>query len=285
MNLWFTELEFSFKNVGLTLKIKKQLHHEETQYQVLDIFETYHYGKMMTLDGIIQLTELDEFFYHEMISHVPLFMHPNPQNVLIIGGGDGGTVREVLKHKSVQQVDMIEIDEKVIATSKRFFPTVSEAFNDERLKVQIADGIKYVAECIDNKYDVIIIDSSDPVGPAIGLFSSDFYSNCYRILKAQGVVIAQAGTFWYQPEESQDVRSKMKEIFDYADLYWSITPTYPSGQMTYAFGCKGLNPYKFDKMRTQDETIKTKYYNPDIHMAAFALPTYMLYENDKTKKK
>ena len=281
MELWFKELEFTYKNVGLTLKIKKQLLHEQTPFQVLDIFETFHYGKMMTLDGIIQLTELDEFFYHEMISHVPLFMHPNPETVLIIGGGDGGTAREVLQHACVKQVDMVEIDEQVITASKRFFPTVSNAFNDERLKIQVADGIKHVNESEDEKYDVIIIDSSDPVGPAVGLFSSDFYTNCHRILKKQGVVIAQAGTFWYQPEESRNVRKKMKPIFDYADLYWSITPTYPAGQMTYAFGCKGINPFEFDKMRTQDESVKTRYYNPQIHKGCFALPTYMQFENDE----
>ena len=279
MDLWFTEKEFDFQNVGLTIRVKSQLLHEETKFQVLSVFDTYHYGKMMTLDGIIQLTEGDENFYHEMIAHVPLFVHPDPKRVLVVGGGDGGTAREALKHPSVERLDLAEIDEGVIKAAREFFPACAVAFDDSRLHLQVTDAIKWVAESANGAYDVILIDSSDPIGPAVGLFTENFYQHCQRVLSEHGVVVAQSGSPWYQPRECQVISERMSSVFgpEQVAIYTSFTPTYPSGQMAYTLASKGARPLDFDAHRkpTDDFTQSLICYNADVHRGAFALPTYL----------
>ncbi|MGE0430773.1 MAG: polyamine aminopropyltransferase [Planctomycetota bacterium] len=276
LELWFTEKEFDFKNVGLTLRVKRQIHSEETPFQRLDIFETFHYGKMMTLDGIIQLTEVDEHFYHEQLVHVPLFMHPDPKRVLVVGGGDGGTAREVLRHPGVEQCEMAEIDEKVILAARQWFPTLAVAFEDKRLTVHVADAIKFIADARPGTYDAILVDSSDPVGPAVGLFRKDFYENCKKALKPQGLLVCQTGSFWYQPNESKNACLLLREVFGakQSTIYWGYVPTYPSASMAYTIAAQGIDLFDFDKVRKPEgksfETLK--HYTAANHRGHFCLP-------------
>ncbi len=277
--IWFTEKEFAFQNVGFAVRIRRQVHSEETPWQRLDVFETFHFGKMLVLDGIIQLTECDEFFYHEQIVHVPLFMHPAPKRVLIVGGGDGGSAREVLRHPTIETVDLAEIDEKVILASRQWFPQVACSFEDERVHVHITDAIRYVADAPDNNWDAIIIDSSDPIGPAVGRFQQEFYANCHRTLNDPGVLVAQTGSFWYEPEESRAACLLMREIFgrDRATIYYGPTPTYPSGTLSYTVAGKGLDPLDFATVRKPEGEAfaPLQHYTATNHSAHFALPRFI----------
>lgn len=274
MELWYTEKEYTYGNVAFTLRIKEHIRHESTPFQTLDVFDTHHYGKMLSLDGHLQLTEQDEFFYHEMIAHPALCALPNPERVLIIGGGDGGTAREVLKHESVNVCDMVEIDGRVVQVSRDYFPTVASALDDPRLNLHIADGIKFVADAPPATYDVILIDSSDPIGPGVGLFTVDFYRNCARIMKPQSLMVCQTGSLWWQPEESANAVARLNAAFEHATAYWSLTPTYPCGHMAYSVGANGVNPHDFSNIRDLP-TETTRYYNKAVHQGAYALPTFM----------
>lgn len=274
MEFWLTEKEYDHGNVGMTVRIKEQILHENTPYQVLDVFDTHHYGKMLTLDGRIQLTELDEFFYHEMIVHPGLLTHPRPRRVLVVGGGDGGTVRETLVHSTVERIDMAEIDECVIRACKRYFPRVSSGLDDPRVTIHLVDSIRYVAEVPSGTYDAVIVDSSDPIGPAVGLFHVDFYRNCHRILADPGILVCQTGTFWFQPEEARKAYQDVRSVFDSAAVYWTITPTYPAGNISFTLGTKGVDPFDFGSVRSLPDSAETRYYNRDIHRASFALPEY-----------
>lgn len=210
MEMWFTEKQT--EDLEITCRIVKTLHIEKTKYQELALIETPQFGRMLVLDGAIQTTEKDEFVYHEMITHVPLFTHPNPENVLVIGGGDGGTIREILKHSSVNKAVLVEIDERVVEISKKFLPTISNALDDPRAKVVIEDGIKYVKEN-KNQFDVIIIDSTDPVGPAVGLFAVDFYRAVHEALRDGGIIVAQTESPFYNQELISKVYKNIRSIF------------------------------------------------------------------------
>ena len=188
MDLWIREMQE--ENAAMIYKVKETLHTEKTKYQELAILDTYEFGRMLVLDGIVQTTIRDEFAYHEMITHIPLFTHNNPKKVLVIGGGDGGTIREILKHKSVEKAVLCEIDERVVELSKKYLPEISCGLSDPRVEVFIGDGIKYVREH-NNEFDVAIVDSPDPIGAAVGLFSIDFYSSLYDCLKADGIFTAR----------------------------------------------------------------------------------------------
>lgn len=199
--------EYYHKKTGLTVGVNKVLFSEQTPYQKVEVFETDTWGNLMTIDGMVMLSEKDEFVYHEMLAHVAMFAHPNPEKVLIIGGGDGGTAREVLRHPSVKKVDMVEIDEAVVRASKEFLPNVG-AWGDPRLNVLFEDGIAFV-KAADAEYDVVIIDGSDPVGPAEGLFEKDFFEYCYFALKDEGILTGQTESPWVQ-----DYHSSIKQVFD-----------------------------------------------------------------------
>jgi len=272
--------EYYHGRTGLTVGLKKLLFSEQTPYQLVEVYETDTWGNLMTIDGMVMLSEKDEFVYHEMLTHVGLFAHPKPERVLIVGGGDGGSAREVLRHDSVKQVDMVEIDEAVVRASKECMPGVG-AFEDPRLKVRYEEGIAFVKNVSDS-YDMIIIDGSDPVGPAEGLFEKDFYRYCYEALSEDGVLTAQTESPWV-PEYHASMRKVFRaldEVFECSAMYLAFIPLYPAGMWSMAFASKGADPHSAKSMqRVQDGLAvfgdRLRYYNADVHRGAFSLPNFV----------
>lgn len=272
MELWFKEIEN--KDVHIGFRVSRVLHREQSKYQDIAILDTPTFGRMLVLDGIVQTTVEDEYFYHEMIAHVPLFAHPNPRRVLVIGGGDGGTVREVLKHKTVEHVDLVEIDERVIELCRRFLPELSHGLDDPRVSVRVTDGLEYV-KSVRGQYDVVIVDSSDPLGPAIGLFREEFYRDVANALRDDGLMVAQTESPWLTPEVVRDVVHAISNAFDSrAYLYLTSVPIYSLGEWSFTVGTKGLDPRTPRLAPGEMPPFETKYYTPEVHVAAFALPRY-----------
>lgn len=272
--------EFYNENTGLTVGIKRQLFHEVTPYQTVEVFETDTWGNLMTIDGMVMLSEKDEFVYHEMMAHLPLLTHPKPETVLIIGGGDGGTAREVMRHESVRQVDMVEIDEAVVRASKLHMPAVGD-FSNPKLNVIYENGLSFV-ESPNQRYDVIIIDGSDPVGPAVDLFKKEFYENCRRCLSENGVLISQTESPFVASyhESIRSVQRAIGELFPVARLLLSYIPLYPSGMWSMSIASNTRDPLSEEVLneipqRSASFQKELKYYNKDIHAAAFALPGFV----------
>ncbi|GGI16892.1 MULTISPECIES: spermidine synthase [Bacillaceae] len=270
MELWFTEKQT--KNFGITAKINKTLHTEQTEFQKLDMVETEEFGNMLILDGMVMTTQKDEFVYHEMVAHVPLFTHPNPENVLVVGGGDGGVIREVLKHPSVKKATLVEIDGKVIEYSKIYLPEIAGKLEDPRVEVKVDDGFMHIANS-ENVYDVIMVDSTEPVGPAVNLFTKGFYAGISKALKEDGIFVAQTDNPWFTPELITQVQRDVREIFPITRLYIANIPTYPSGMWTFTIGSKKHDPLEVEENRFFD--IETKYYTKELHKAAFVLPKFV----------
>ncbi|MGM0949623.1 MAG: spermidine synthase [Bacillota bacterium] len=268
--LWYTEKQT--KNFGITMKVNKTLHTEQTEFQHLEMVETEEFGNMLFLDGMVMTSEKDEFVYHEMVAHVPLFTHPNPEHVLVVGGGDGGVIREILKHPSVKKATLVDIDGKVIEYSKTFLPSIAGKLDDPRVDVQVDDGFMHIAKS-ENQYDVIMVDSTEPVGPAVNLFTKGFYAGIAKALKEDGIFVAQTDNPWFTPELITNVQRDVKEIFPITKLYTANIPTYPSGLWTFTIGSKKYDPLAVEDSRFFD--IETKYYTKDIHKAAFVLPKFV----------
>lgn len=270
MELWFTEKQTNA--LGLTLKVQRSLVTEHTQFQDLAVLETEQYGRMLVLDGIVQTTTADEFVYHEMITHVGMFTHKNPKTVAIIGGGDGGAVREALKHPGVERVVLIEIDERVVAASRQYLPEISSGLSDPRVEIRFEDGIRHIRE---NKgvYDVVIVDSTDPVGAAVGLFSTEFYADVYESLKEDGIMVAQTESPFLNQDLIRKSFSAIRDLFPITRLYLAAIPTYPSGLWSFTIGSKENDPLSVPPERFV--SIPTKYYTPQIHHAAFTLPQFV----------
>jgi spermidine synthase len=273
LNLWATEI---FRNnAALSFKIEKSLFSGHSKFQKVDIVQTVAHGVSLLLDGIFQLTERDEFIYHEMIAHVPLLVQHDPKRVLVIGGGDGGTVREVLRHQEVKEVVWIEIDEMVVNACRTHFPTVSCSWDDPRLKPRIDDGIKFVKESNDT-FDVIIVDSTDPIGPGEPLFNQAFYESASKLLSDDGILITQAESPFYTPDVQRSMLLNQRPFFKTLHLYLYSTLTYIGGLWGFGFASKGLCPLQdFHPERLTNTGITTKYYSEDIHRAAFALPAFV----------
>jgi spermidine synthase len=271
--------EYYNKLTGLTVGIKRQLFSEQSQYQLVEVYETDTWGNMLTLDGLVMLSEKDEFVYHEMLTHVGLFTHPNPESVLIIGGGDGGTAREVLRHKTVKVADMVEIDKTVVDASKQFLPDVGD-FSNPKLNVIYEDGIQFVSR-VENQYDMIIIDGSDPVGPAAGLFEKDFHELCFRALKENGVLTAQTESPWIESYHPgiRNVYKVLDKLYNKASMYLCSIPLYPSGLWSMMCATKGEGALSESTLYRVEKGItdlrELKYYNLDIHKSAFALPEFV----------
>ncbi|WP_420546879.1 polyamine aminopropyltransferase [Curvivirga sp.] len=276
MTRWVSES--LYEGCHQSFRADKILYEEKTEHQELIIFENDYMGRMMTLDGIVQTTDRDEFMYHEMISHVPIFAHGDAKNVLIIGGGDGGVLREVLRHKNIQ-CTIVEIDASVIDMSKEFFPNHSKgAFEHPNCNLVIGDGLKFVKETKD-RFDVIIVDSTDPIGPGQVLFTADFYQDCSNILSDKGILVTQNGVPFYQADEVTNTYIRMSPYFDYMSFYVVAVPTYVGGFMTLAWASHNPDAHKRDvidiRKDYEAEGFKTKYYTPEIHVASFALPPYI----------
>lgn len=268
--LWFTELQT--KRMALSLQIKESLHKEVSEFQEISMVDTYEFGRMLLLDGIVMTTIKDEFVYHEMITLPALNTHLNPKKVLVIGGGDGGAIREIIKHPKVEQATLCEIDGRVIEVSKKFLPEISGALEDSKVEVLVADGIKHIQES-KNTYDVICVDSTDPIGPAVGLFAKDFYQGIYNALKDDGLFVAQTESPWVNEEFIKRVYDDISGIFPITKLYLANVPTYPTGLWSFTMGSKKYDPLKVEKSSIPNTN--TKYYTPNIHFGAFNLPPFV----------
>lgn len=265
---------------GQSIRVDEILFEQHSAHQHLLIFRNQLFGTVLVLDGVVQTTEKDEFIYHEMMTHVPLLAHGNARRVLIIGGGDGGILREVCRHQGVGHITQVEIDPTVIELSKQYLPNHSAgAFADSRLNLVIGDGYRFVQEC-EERYDVIISDSTDPEGPAEILFSSTFYEACKRCLTDGGIFVAQNGVAFMQPQEVITSNQRLRSLFRDTSFYTASIPTYAGGQMMLAWASDNdtLRSLRTDVLtqRWRDTGIQSRYYTPQIHRAAFALPQYVL---------
>lgn len=272
--LWATEVH---RDVGLSFRITETLYHAQSPYQTVDIVATERYGRLLLLDGAVMTTEKDEFVYHEMISHVPMLAHPNPKRVLVIGGGDGGTVRELVKHPSVESVVLCEIDGLVVASCQQFLPSIAGTLDHPKVTVKIGDGVAYMADEA-HDFDVIIIDSTDPIGPGEGLFTEEFYRNTFRALSPDGIMVAQTESPFVCADIIQKIYPMYQRIFPIVAMYTGHIPTYPSGFWTWAFCSKQHRPVlsaSHQQERSREMAQTCRYYNPAVHEAAFALPNFV----------
>lgn len=261
---------------GIAIKIKEVLFSDQSPFQKVEILDSDSaLGKILTLDDLMMTTEGDEFFYHEMISHIPMMSHKNPQSVLVIGGGDGGTVREVLKHDTVEKVVLCEIDGMVIDVCKKYLPTIAGKLEDPRVEVLVEDAIEFIKDK-ENEYDVILIDSTDPMGPGEGLFTEEFYTNVKKSLKKGGIVAAQSESPVVNKEEIKKMYSLLKKVFPITSTYTSPIPTYPGGYWAWAFCSEEVEPLSYiDERRCEEVTKTCKIYNKEYHKARFALPNML----------
>ncbi|CUH94894.1 Spermidine synthase [Propionispora sp. 2/2-37] len=271
MELWFTE--WQTKNVGLTCRVKETLFMGKSEYQDIAVVDSQEFGRMLVLDGVFQTSVFDEFIYHEMIAHVPLFTHPTPQQILIIGGGDGGTLREVVKHTSVKQAEMVEIDGMVVEVCKKHLPEISVELNGNNPKVQltIGDGIRHMKQA-NNKYDVIIVDCSDPIGPGEGLFTPEFYQDVYQALKEDGLFVQQTESPFYHQALLKRLAKDIRRLFPITNVYLAPIPLYPGGLHCFTMGSKKYSPIQVD---TPVPPFATRYYNQQIHKSSFMLPNFI----------
>ena len=274
MDLWYTEKHSD--NVGITMKTTKTLFSGKSKYQQLDIVETLEFGRMMLLDGLVMVTERDEFIYHDMIVHPALFTHPSPKKVLVIGGGDGGSIREIMKHPEVELAVLCEIDGLVIEKSIEFLPSMASEIDghNPRVKLHVDDGLAYIREH-QNEFDVILVDSTDPIGPAVGLFEEKFYRLVFSALREDGIMIAQSESPFYHAEIQKSMYQNLRAVFPIVEMYQAFIPTYPSGFWSFAFASKKYHPVNdFDHDRASQRNFETRYYNEDLHRGAFMLPTF-----------
>lgn len=275
MELWFHER--STAEVKLSIKVDKHLYSEQSEFQRIDIFESNEFGRFLTLDGYMMMTEKDEFIYHEMITHVPMAVHPNPRKVLVIGAGDGGVVRELTRYQQIEHIDMVEIDEKVVEACKNYLPLTASKLDDERVHIHYEDGLKFVRSC-ENQYDLIIVDSTDPFGPGEGLFTKEFYGNCYKALREDGIMVNQHESPFYAEDRAamQRAHQRIIDCFPISRVYQAHIPSYPSGHWLFGFASKKYKPLAdLNQEAWKQLGIKTRYYNPNLHRGSFALPTYV----------
>ncbi|MBD9359275.1 polyamine aminopropyltransferase [Methylomonas fluvii] len=270
---WFSEAQEP-SGSAFSLKIKRKLHEEQSEFQFLEIYETEQFGNLMVIDGCTMVSTRDNFFYHEMISHPVLFTHPNPKNVLIIGGGDCGTLREVLKHPGVEKAVQIDIDERVTRLAEIYFPELCESNNDPRADLKFIDGIKWVKDAAPNSVDIIIVDSTDPVGPAEGLFSADFYKDCYKALSENGIVVQQSESALLHMKILKEMREEMRTAgFEHQQTVFFPQCIYPSGWWSATMASKA-NLSTFREQDAANKGFETVYYNSDIHKASLAMPEF-----------
>ncbi|MDR2931608.1 MAG: polyamine aminopropyltransferase [Oscillospiraceae bacterium] len=275
MQLWFTEEHT--ENVRFSIKVDKQLYSGRSEFQRIDVFETLEFGRCLTLDGFMMLTEKDEFIYHEMMVHVPMAVHPAVKSVLVIGAGDGGAVRELTAYKTVERIDLVEMDRDVVAICKEYLPFTACKLDDPRVRIHYQDGLKFVRGCTDT-YDLILVDSTDPFGPGEGLFTKEFYGNCYKALRPDGIMINQHESPFYHGDAvaMQRAHRRIVQSFSVSKLYQAHIPTYPSGHWLFGFSSKKYHPVR--DLRAQEWKalgLETRYYNTPLHRGAFALPGYV----------
>ena len=277
MNEWYTEYHQS--DVRFSIGLKRHLYSEKTPFQQIDFYDSETFGKFFTLDGLMMVTEKDEFIYHEMIVHTPLAVNPFIKKVLVIGGGDGGTCRELLRYPSIERIDLVEIDERVVRLCQEYLPQTASCFEkDPRLHLYFEDGVAFVQKAPPKSYDLIIVDSTDPIGPGEGLFTYAFYKCCRALLTEEGILINQHESPYYSDdaEEMKRTHRKLSQTFPIAKVYQFHMPTYPSGHWLFGFASNTLDPIKDLKASYWEGLgLATKYYNTQLHVGAFMLPTYV----------
>lgn len=276
MELWYTEQHTD--NVRFSIKVDKPLYTDQSEFQRIDVFHSREFGNFFTLDGLMMVTEKDEFIYHDMIVHVPMATNLKIKNVLVIGAGDGGTVRELTRYSTIEKIDMVEIDKMVVDVCREYFPQTACKLDDPRVQLYFEDGLKFVRSK-ENTYDLIIVDSTDPFGPGEGLFTKEFYGNCYKALKEDGILVNQHESPYYQEyaKSMQRAHKRIRELFPVCRVYQAHIPSYPSGHWLFGFASKTYDPLTdIDELAWNKLGIKTKYYNTEIHKGCFALPNYVL---------
>ena len=275
MEMWFSDEHTD--NVKLSIRIEKQLFSAQSEIQRIDVLESKEFGKILVADGDLMLTEKDEFIYHEMITHVPMAVHPKVEKVLVIGGGDGGVVRELAKYNTIQQIDVVEPDPLLIEVCRKYLPQLASSLNDSRVTIYHEDGLRFVRSKTD-EYDLIIIDSTNPFGHTEGLFTKEFYGNCYNALHEDGIMINQNESPFYAEEayQCQRMHKRIIESFQVSRIYQAHIPSYPSGHWLFGFSSKKYHPIDdLDGVTWNLRGIQTRYYLPRLHRGVFALPAYV----------
>jgi spermidine synthase len=273
LELWVEEMHQEM--LGLRYRVRRTLFSGESAFQQIDVVDTVGFGKMLFNDSVAMISERDEFVYHEMIAHVPMFVHPGVERALVIGGGDGGTVRELLRHPGVRHCRLVEIDPLVLEACREHIPQTSAALDDPRVEVTTADGVEFVAGT-DQRYDLVIVDSTDPIGPATPLFGEEFYGNVHRVLENDGIVVSQAESPFYEEERQRSMLGILGRRFRRVQLYNYVNLTYPGGLWSFTFAARGdLCPVgDFDPQRVRDSGLEFRYYSPTVHRAAFVHPEF-----------
>lgn len=275
MEFWFSEKHTP--NVELSIRVDRQLYSANSEFQRIDVFDSPEFGRFLTLDGFMMLTEKDEFIYHEMITHVPMAVHPCVKKVLVIGAGDGGVVRELSAYPEIEHIDMVEIDPLVVEVCRKYLPQTACRFDDPRLTIHYEDGLKYIRSWEDT-YDLIIVDSTDPFGPGEGLFTKEFYGNCYKALREDGIMVNQHESPFYgaDAEACRRAHKRIVETFPVSRVYQAHIPTYPSGHWLFGFASKKYHPLKdLDETRWNLRALSSRYYTTKLHKGAFYLPAYV----------
>ena len=275
MEMWFSEMHTP--NVKISIRIDRQLYSGQSDYQRIDVFDSPQLGRFVTLDGSIVFSQADEFVYNEMVTHVPMSVHPKVKKVLIIGGGDGGVAREYCRYPEIETIDVVEQDDMFVDVCKQFFPETAKGFEDERVNIYYEDGLKFLRKKI-NEYDIIVNDSTDPFGHTEGLFTKEFYGNCYKALKDDGIMVYQHGSPFYDEDEiaCRNMHRKAYRSFPVSRVYQAHIPTCPSGYWLFGFASKKYHPLSdFKPERFNDRKMHTDYYTTNLHMGAFMLPKYV----------
>lgn len=275
MELWYTEQHT--ESVRFSIRVEKQLFSAQSPFQRIDVFSSKEFGTFFTLDGLMMVTQKDEFIYHDMIVHVPMATHPGIRDVLVIGAGDGGTVRELTRYPSVERIDMAEIDEMVVDVCREYLPQTACGLDDARVRLHFEDGLRFV-RTKENAYDLIIVDSTDPFGPGEGLFTREFYGSCLKALREEGILVNQHESPYYESYARSMKRAhrRIREFFPICRVYQAHIPTYPSGHWLFGFASRRFDPVRdLEPGRWNALGLATRYYNTDLHVGAFMLPTYV----------
>ena len=275
MEFWFSEKHS--QDAKFSIRVNRQLYSGQSEFQRIDVFESQEFGRFLTLDGYMMLTERDEFIYHEMITHVPMAVHPHVRDVLVIGAGDGGVIRELCRYDDIDHIDMVEIDEQVVEVCREFLPKTACSLDDPRVSIHYEDGLRFIRSKEDC-YDLIIVDSTDPFGPGEGLFTREFYGNCYKALRADGILVNQHESPFYpqDAEACQRTHQRIYETFPVSRVYQAHIPTYSSGHWLFGFASKGYHPLKdLDEARWNARGLACRYYTTTLHKGAFYIPAYV----------
>lgn len=274
-DLWYSEHHTA--DVRFSIRLRQELHSEKSDYQYISIFDSFEFGRILTLDGVVMLTERDEFVYHDMMVHVPMAVRPDIRRVLLIGGGDGGAARELCRYEQIKHIDVAEIDEAVVRVCREWLPQTACGFDDPRVHLHYVDGLRYIRTKTD-EYDLVIVDSTDPSGPGEVLFTKEFYGNCFQALKENGIMVNQHESAFYKEDRRamQAAHKRIASVFPETHVYQAHIPTYPSGHWLFGFASKKIHPLNdLDAAKWNERALQTQYYNTDLHRGAFYLPNYI----------